>query len=220
MIVRDGENAYAFIHNPRTSGTSITEYLINNCGGRRLHNVPEYVQEHSIYAEETRYRKFPNHYFFGFVRNPWSREWTLHKLYMRDTGNVVDFKKWLIEDFPWYRRPQYGMFCDLDGNLKVNIHRFENRTEAIEEIASRIGTNAQAFESYNVNNGFNTGMKYVQDYDNEMIDCVAERYYTDIDAFGYYFDGHNNLIKSVPFEFIENTMNYNIVEPKYRYINA
>lgn len=220
MIVRDGENAYAFIHNPRTSGTSITEYLIKNCGGRRLNNVPEYAQEHSIYAEETRYRKFPNHYFFGFVRNPWSREWTLHKLYMRDTGTVIDFKKWLLEDFPWYRRPQYGMFCDLEGNLKADVYRFEDRTEAIAEIASKIGTDAQSFESYNVNNGFNTGMKYVQDYDNEMIECVAKRYHTDIDAFGYYFDGHNNLIKSVPFQFIENTVNYNIVEPKYRYINA
>jgi hypothetical protein len=139
---------------------------------------------------------------------------------MRDTGTVIDFKKWLLEDFPWYRRAQYGMFCDLEGNLKVDVYRFEDRTEAIAKIASKIGTDAQAFESYNVNNGFNTGMKYVQDYDNEMIECVAKRYYTDIDAFGYYFDGHNNLIKSVPFQFIENTVNYNIVEPKYRYINA
>lgn len=218
MIVRDGENAYAFVHNPRTSGTSITKYLIENCGGRRLQNVPDDIQEHTIYAEETRYRKFPNHYFFGFVRNPWSREWTLHKLYMEKTGNNIDFKKWLLEPLEWYRRPQYGMFCDMEGNLKVNVFRFEDRSNAIATIAEVIKTDAKRLESYNVNNGFNTGMRYTYDYDNEMIECVAERYSTDIDAFGYYFDGHNDLIRSVPFT-IEDTMHYNVPPSKIGHVN-
>lgn len=221
MIVRDGENAYAFIHNPRTSGTSITEYLINNCGGRRLQNVTEDAQEHSVYAEEIRYRKFPNHYFFGFVRNPWSREWTLHKLYMKNTGRTVDFKQWIFEDVVWYRRPQYGYFCDTEGNIKANVFRFEQRSDAIKQIASKINTNAAAMEAHNVNNGFSAGTNYIKDYDNEMIDCVAKRFETDIDAFGYYFDGYyDQPINQVPFEFIEDTLFYNIVEKKYRCINA
>lgn len=219
MIIRDENVPYAFIHNPRTSGTSITEYLINYCGGRRLRNVPEYVQEHSIYAEESRYRNFDSHYVFGFVRNPWSREWTLHKLYCRDTGNSVDFKSWLMHDFPWYRQPQYGMYCDLAGKLKTNIFRFEDRSNAIKQISDIIKTDSEQFESYNVNNGFNTGMKYVKDYDQEMIDCVAERYSLDIEAFGYYFDGYDDVIKDVPFTHTD-TMTYNIVQPKIRYVNV
>lgn len=219
MIVRDGENAYAFIHNPRTSGTSITKYLIEQCGGRILQNVPEYAREHSIYLEETSYRKFPNHYFFGFVRNPWSREWTLHKLYMKKTGNVVDFKQWLLEDSPWYRNPQYGMFCDAEGNLKASVFRYEDRSNAIATISEVIKTNAKAFEACNVNNGFGTGMRYVSDYDNEMIECIAKRYSIDIDAFGYYFDGHNDKIRNVPFS-ISDALHYNVPEPKIGYINV
>lgn len=220
MIVRDGENAYAFIHNPRTSGTSITDYLLKNCGGRRLRNVDDYIQEHSIYAEEIKYRSFPNHYIFGFVRNPFSRESTLHKLYCRDTNTDVEFKRWLFDDsFPWYRKPQYGYFCDSNGKIKANIFRFEERTRAITTIAGVIGTDAKSFENHNVHNGFNINMTYVGEYDNEMIDLVAERYKVDLDAFGYYFDGYKPIIQEVPFAFDEDTIHYNIKPPKYKFVN-
>ncbi len=221
MIVRDGENAYAFIHNPRTSGTSISDYLIKHCGGRRLHNVDDYAQEHSIYAEEIKYRKFDNHFLFGFIRNPFSRESTLHKLYCRDTNTQVEFKRWLFdESFPWYRKPQYGYFCDTNGKIKANIFRFEERTSAIQHIASVIDADPIALEAHNVNNGFNINMSYVNEYDNEMIDLVTERYKTDLDAFGYYFDGYNDIIQEVEFSFTEDTINYNIRPPQYRYVNV
>lgn len=221
MIVRDGDKAYAFIHNPRTSGTSITDYLINNCGGRRLRNVDDYAQEHSIYAEEIKYRKFDNHFIFGFIRNPFSRESTLHKLYCRDANSDVEFKRWLLdEEFPWYRKPQYGYFCDTTGKIKANIFRFEDRTNAIQQIASFINTDAEALENYNVNNGFNINMSYIKEYDNEMIDVVAERYKVDLEAFGYYFDGFDDTIKEVDFEFTEDTINYNIRPPEHRFVNV
>jgi len=221
MIVRDGDNAYAFIHNPRTSGTSITHYLINHCSGRRLRNVDDYAQEHSIYAEEVKYRKFDNHFIFGFIRNPFSRESTLHKLYCRDTGNQVEFKRWLFdESIPWYRKPQYGYFCNMEGNLKANISRFEGRGRAIATIAETIGADCVALEEYNVNNGFNIQMTYVKEYDNEMIDLVSERYKVDLDAFGYCFDGYDDRIESVPFEFTEDTINYNIKPLEHRYVNV
>lgn len=221
MIVRDGENAYAFIHNPRTSGTSITDYLINHCGGRRLRNIDDYAQEHSIYAEEIKYRKFDNHFIFGFIRNPFSREVTLHKLYCRDAGHEVEFKRWLLDEkFPWYRRPQYGYFCDTDGKIKANIFRFEDRLNAIKRIASVIEADADALEKHNVNNGFNINMSYVKEYDNEMIDVVTNRYKVDLEAFGYYFDGYHDTIKEVDFEFTEDTINYNIRPPEYRFVNV
>ena len=221
MIVRDGENAYAFIHNPRTSGTSITDYLLKQCGGRRLRNVDDYAQEHSVYAEEVKYRKFHNHFIFGFVRNPFSRESTLHKLYCRDTGNQVEFKRWLFDDsIPWYRKPQYGYFCDADGKIKSNIFRFEDRTQAIKHIADKIHTDADALEHHNVNNGFGIQMSYVKEYDIEMIDLVAERYKADLEAFGYYFDGYHDRIVEVPFEFEEDTINYNIKPLEHRYVNV
>jgi hypothetical protein len=220
MIVRDGDDAYAFIHNPRTSGTSIADYLIKNCGGKILRNVEDYAVEHGVYAEQIKYRPFPNHYIFGFIRNPFSREVTLHKLYCRNTGNVVEFKKWLFDDFPWFRKPQYGYFCDTQGVIKANIFRFEDRSNAIATIASIIGTDAAALESHNVHNGFNINMSYIKQYDNEMIDLVSQRYAVDLKAFGYYFDGYHDVIKEVPFSFNEDTINYNVKPPQHRYVNV
>jgi hypothetical protein len=108
----------------------------------------------------------------------------------------------------------------VEGNIKANIFRFEDRTRAIATIAETIGADREALESHNVNNGFNTQMSYVKEYDNEMIDLVTERYKTDLDAFGYYFDGYEDRIVEVPFEFTEDTINYNIKPVEHRYVNV
>ena len=226
MIIRDGSNAYGFIHNPRTSGSSITQYLLDSCGGRRLLNVPDHAMEHSIYAEEARYRNFENHYMFGFVRNPWSREWSLYKLYMHNSNRSsaikpMDFKTWLMTPSEWYRNPQYGMFCDVDGKLKVNIFRFEERAAALREISEKINAKSEAFESHDAGNGTRGGMHYVKDYDQEMIDIIADRYKVDIDAFGYYFDGYENKIQEVDFKHTGDTLHYNVPPVRTtRYINV
>lgn len=210
MIIRDGENAYGFVHNPRTSGTSITEYLIQHCGGRVLANLPQYLRQHSIYAEEVRYRKFPNHYLFGFIRNPFSREYSLYQLYCQARKSTIDFKSWCLSEDRTYRRPQYGYFCDRDGKLVATAFRYEDRTNAIEQISSIIKTDAYKFASFTSSKSpvFGVDMSYVKMYDNEMIESISKHYAVDLQAFGYYFDGYNEDIQEVPFQFTEDTIYY------------
>ena len=106
------------------------------------------------------------------------------------------------------------------GLPRLELFRFEDRSRAIATIAETIEADSIALEKHNVNNGFNTHMTYVKEYDNEMIDLVSERYKVDLDAFGYYFDGYDNRIVSVPFEFTEDTINYNIKPLEHRYVNV
>ena len=210
MIVRDGDNAYGFVHNPRTSGTNITAYLVDFCGGRILGNVSHYARLHSIYAEEVKYRKFTNHFLFGFVRNPFSREYSLYKLYCETKKSSIDFKSWCFLENRLFRRPQYGYFCNTDGNLAVNVFRHEKRDEAIDIISESIDANAEEFRNFKSDETiiFNADMSYTKMYDNEMIDHLSEQYVVDLEAFGYYFDGYHDSIKNVPFEFTEDTIHY------------
>ena len=223
MIVRDGEFAYGFIHNPRTAGTNISAYLKEFCGGRTLANLPYYVSLHSIYAEEVKYRKFPNHYLFGFIRNPFSREYSLYQLYHATIDDSIDFKTWcLSREDRLFKKPQYGYFCDINGNVAVNIFRYENRTEAINTISQNINTNPEQFDSFKTDETrvYNADMSYTKMYDNEMIDYLSEQYAVDLEAFGYYFDGYHDTIKNVPFEFTEDTMYYGAAAPKVGFINV
>lgn len=211
MIVCDNNIPYAFVHNPRSSGTSISEYLTNCAGGRMLTNIFELrCRLHSVYAEEVRYRRFDNHFVFGFIRNPFSREYSLYKLFNRRINPNVSFKQWLFEYYDQYSRPQYGFFCDTTGELKVNLYRFEERESSMRAIAQRLNLDAERFISYNSKDSvnFNVEDSYIEAYDNEMIDFVAEKRKVDLEAFGYTFDSYTDVIKNVPFSFDVDTLYY------------
>ena len=223
MIVCDTNIPYAFIHNPRTSGTSISDYLVEHANGRILSNIidPGY-RLHSIYAEETRYRSLDNHFVFGFVRNPFSREYSLFNLYRKRINNHIDFKTWLIDYDDQYRRPQYGFFCDIEGNLKANIFRFEEREASLRTIATILGLDIVEFINHTSPSSinFNVSTSYLEMYDQEMIDIVYDRYRVDFEAFGYTFDGYNPIGQNVPFTFDCDTLYYCNKPSPIKYFNV
>lgn len=235
MIISDGKIPFGFIHNPRTSGTSIRQFLITNQSCRTLENLNEVHRNHSTYAAEQKYRSLDGYYVFGFVRNPWSREYSIYKLYCNysKTYTGIDFKTFVMTRFDnsyedkrdWYNRPQYGWFCDLDGNLKSKVYRFEDRFNSIKKISDDLQLSvANELTQYYHNSTYavNVGMSYIDEYDNEMIDVIANKYKTDIDAFGYYFDGYYDVEpKSVDFKLDVDPEFYTSQElPQFKYFNV
>lgn len=215
MIIRDGEKPYVFVHNPRTAGTTLLNFLTEYCGGiiycPKNEMYSQYVK-HRVYANGP--DRIKNYYKFGFVRNPFSRELSLYKL-LTLTIEGLSFKEWVLSRFSGekitgnyeksltaYTLPQYGFFCDVNGDLVVNWFRYENRLSALEKIGNIIGINMKSMIDYRpVNNSMRFDIiEYQKEYDNEMIDLVERAYKIDLDAFGYTFDGYKET-QPVSFKF-------------------
>ena len=74
-----------FIHNPKTAGTSISNWLDSNfvtIEGRKHGHIVE-VNEYFPRTQKT----------FGVVRNPWAR---MASWYMFSDGGRTNFKQWLL----------------------------------------------------------------------------------------------------------------------------
>lgn len=234
MIVRNTEVPYVFVHNPRTSGTSITSFLMQYCGGvlsKENNEANNQTVSHRVYAAKT--RNFDNHFKFGFVRNPYSRELSLYKLLV--TNNEISYKEWLLIRFlsypasptlqqklMYYKLPQYGYFCDINGNIAVNVYKYEERQTALEDIGNALKINLSQIHRYRPSNNspkFDIH-HYHQNYDNEMIDIIENAYKIDLDYFGYSFDGFKDALP-VNFKFQGDVRYYssNYVNPEvfYRY---
>lgn len=224
MIVRDNLIPYAFIHNPRTSGTNICAFLQERGGGRVLNNILDIEHRlHSVYAEEVRYRSFDGYFIFGFVRNPFSREFSLYNLYLKKKNKDIEFKRWLFEERDQYHNPQYGYFCDMDGKIKTNIFRFEERENSIRTISYILGFDSIELESYTSvdNESFNITSSYQEQYDSEMIDFMYHKYDVDFKAFGYTFEGYDDSAREVNFQFPCDPLYYNVAKPNtIKCINA
>lgn len=202
MIIRDHGASYAFIHNPRTSGSSITNFLLEYCGGKRYSVKSEIEKQynvHRVYASGP--EKIKHYYKFGFVRNPFSRELSLYKLLMKN--NSFTFKEWIISRFSdstnknyesillYYKLPQFGYFCDINGELDVNVFRYEERDTALKIIGDNIKVNMSNIGRFRPSKNsprFDIG-DYRNEYDYEMVSLIEEAYRVDLDNFGYTFEG-------------------------------
>ena len=203
MIYRENKIPYIFIHNPRTSGTSLEAYLIWR-GGKY------FLQKHSIYAMISDIDP-SNFYTFGFVRNPFSREVSLYYLHKHVTSIDYSFEEWVnkryvTKEITQYTGPQYGYFCDVNGQLKAHIFKFEDRERSIDEISSNLGFPFEQMLHYKAmpqRGNFSTKASgdYRSHYTQELIDIVTPIFQIDMDAFGYDFDGPTNIKKNVTFKF-------------------
>lgn len=181
------EHKIAFIHNPKTAGTSISSWLDNN-----FKTVPG--RKHGNYNEVTAF--FPDTVFtFGVVRNPWER---LASWYTFSAPPTTPFKKWLIERLfeyrpglsfnsnlmwasQWYNiaTPQADWFGD---NINL-VLRFENLQEDFKQIKNLLTCNTDLSILNNSNQ-----YDYRSYYDNELVDLVQDIYIKDIIKYGYRYE--------------------------------
>lgn len=181
---------WAFVHVPRTGGSSIRHAL------ERIGGVRGGLRKH-VPAREIR-RLYPDIMMFGFVRNPWDRLVSLYsylaqnertsKLYGGRLSGT--FRAWLMADrmvdasqrgfwgdLPPPRQPQSWWLDGCD-----EIGRFERLPAAFHKIMRKVGRRTVLHRSNRSHHG-----DYRQYYDDETRQAVAEWHAADIERWGYVF---------------------------------
>lgn len=181
-----------FIHNHRTGGSSIGRMLFNTFG----HSVT-LISQHGNYLsdEAIHFKKNPDYFVFGFVRNPWERLVSWYSLlYKNQPLPFLDekrrFESFLksfpqeIENDPYFHLNQLDYFPDPENSShEVQFCRYENFQEEIINMYSKLGVEKPHFDHVN-----GTQKKPYQDYyTNKTRKFVEENCKRDIEFFDYSF---------------------------------
>lgn len=178
------EHRVTFIHNPKTAGTSIVQWLDENfktIAGRKHGNAAEMA------------KFFPDTQFsFGVVRNPWSRlvswykfaghgsgsfeRWFLDRL---NTHQTLGFQSNLMWARQWYRltTPQCDWFAEdtvilKQENLETDFVQIQNKLNCDRPLPVTNVTISDDYTTY---------------YNEDLIELVRDIYLEDIIKFGYEF---------------------------------
>jgi hypothetical protein len=170
-------------------------------------SATEYVDCGHISAAD-----FDQYFKFSFVRNPWAR--LVSEYRYRAYMNHKSFKDFVMNKLPepgWddkYRHvmPQSEMLCSKDGRLLVDfVGKFEQLQQGFDTVCDRLGFEREALPHVNssdktsrelrrklknfIHRNGESGLRaYVDFYDDETREFVAQLYRTDIDMFDYRFD--------------------------------
>ena len=185
-----------FIHITKSAGTSVAKCLF---GYLPYHYTA--IDYRVIYGRRT----FNKYFKFAFVRNPWDRVYSAFRYlkaggwndndkiwteqHLKEYKIFDDFvKKWLsIENIKKHKHfwPQSQFICDSNNRLLVDyLAYFETINDDYDIIRNKLGI-GQDIGHHNAN----PGNSYRDAYDDESRDIVAKVYSTDIELFGYDFNG-------------------------------
>jgi hypothetical protein len=201
-IAHFDQHRFIFIHVPKVAGTSVGRALGVQLG---LHAT---IRQYSLVLSRN---DFDTYFKFGFVRNPWDRLYSAFR-FMKHGGTrtTESEREWVRQnlseysDFEsfvtgWLPRvdldrelyyhhltPQYQFLCIQGSRPAVDfIGRFETLAADFEVIRRRLGLEVSL---EHLNPSTREG-DYRAAYTDEMKRIVARAYRTDIELFGYEFDG-------------------------------
>jgi hypothetical protein len=200
------EHKLLFIHIPKTAGTSVEAFFkqdYDTSETRRRKHLPLSHYERELGRDQLR-----DYVIFSIVRNPWDRllsyfDWCKRR---GDLEADTSLQAWL-EDIFAHRVPtlhDWSIFTDpenalathhlaigsqlsmlkwSDGTLGANlIGRFEDLRGTMTDLCRTLGVKEQRLPK---KNRLQRRRQYWKTYDNASRGLVADRYYEDIDYFGY-----------------------------------
>ncbi len=212
MIISQS-HSFAFIHVPKTAGSSVFLALRHYATHPDLHWANRWLTRVGVRVNHFApwpYTKFRPHspaavlqawlpenvfdglYKFGFVRNPWDLLVSYWHFIRRKPGHKRHRRVMSLPSFAHYveyeiRRgsfSQVGMLCDREGRLLVDfVGHYESLETDFDLISRRIGVVANLPK---VNAG--TRGDYRELYTPALADRVSEAYAADIERFGYTFE--------------------------------
>lgn len=185
-----------FVHITKSAGTSVAKSLL---GYLPSHYTA--TQYRVIFGR----RQFEKYFKFAYVRNPWDRLYSAYCYLIgggwnqqdktwakKHLSSVVDFNdfvlNWLSPERVYshiHFWPQHRFVCDSKGYILLDyLAYFETIHQDFDAIAEKIGVQAKLGHE-NASNR----QSYKSVYSADAINKVASIYQTDIDMFGYDFNG-------------------------------
>lgn len=178
---------FIFIHVPRTGGTSIEQFLIENEGCRVSHKE----KHKSMFSFKNRV-DFSQYFKFSFIRNPWDITISKYLTPYYKKINYLGGKDLLYFLKNYYSAPHEAgdSFHDYFNPQQMDfIGRFEDREKDLDYISNKIKVDLDP--SFSVKNKEIQKRKsekhYTEYYNDETIQLVADKYKKDIEYFGYEF---------------------------------
>lgn len=184
-------------------------WAANAAGERQLISSHTYASEVKKFIGPAQYSAY---YKFAFVRNPWDRLYSLYNfmthsdeinrggyVFDQDEADRRGFKWFLLENRMKATRarlygvdlnicqqttPQLDWLSENDRLIVDFVGTYENLQQDFQLVSNSLGLNASLPWKNKYSN-----KRYVDVYDNEMIDFVEQYHKKDIDMFNYTFDG-------------------------------
>lgn len=208
-MLRSRERQLIFVHNQKAAGTSIGDYL-----RRHVPDLRGELAEHALAADviaQLGRAEWDRHYSFGFVRNPWARLVSWHRMvmerpqirradpwwfYVRARGaRFEDFILHCVDEVREERngfvhrrsalRNQIDYFTDEAGRDAVNfIGRYEHLARDMAVVQAALGLPQEPLPWVNRTQPGD----YRSCYSERTQALVAERFARDIARFDYTFD--------------------------------
>lgn len=200
MIIND-EHKYVFVAVPKTGTTSI--HFALEPGVQHPAPAEHHAGVRKLLADHPRIEPY---FKFAFVRNPWSKLWSLYadftmrrvKQYSQfvahDEPLLSEFKDFEdmclnLHDSPWFQdiffRPQIELVTKEDGSQVDFVGRYENLDTDFGHLISL--STIPVINPLSVRNRGHYSGSYRDHYTPAAVEAVAKLYAEDIEAFGYAF---------------------------------
>ena len=192
-----------FVHVPRTGGTSIEKFFIDNVD-EKLKSQVRWVEEwenheqHLSIQEMLKYNLIDenimkSYTFFGFVRNPWDLMLSEYKRHQTDKWS--SFEKYILA-MPTligsrytdkrfiYIQPQHKYFDTSEICENLVVKKFESLCDSFDDIKELIGLPEKNLPHENPST---KSKPYQEFYTPEMKSIVRDIYAEDIERYNYEF---------------------------------
>lgn len=185
MIDNISYNKVLFIHVPKTGGTSISHFLLNNNMDQWIRGYP--FRHDPYFFMETNNNITKDTFTFSVVRNPYTRAYSYYKHFNYQNNLNYSFNKFLLlvkEKVSFPKTPMIifpQSFYLLDRNKKIKlskIYKFENLKEFEKDFKTRIPHLMKGIYDKN---------EYYKDYTEDNISLVQDIYNEDFNLLNYSF---------------------------------
>jgi len=178
IFVKDPRST--FIHIPKTGGSSVRHWMLNNVKTSRAMFKGSFMKDHAPYSYIRKAIKEDHGLVFAIVRNPWDRvvsAYHYHKCKDRQ-GNEVDFDTFVKTDMRAANRPQHKYMSD--DTLVLKLENIEQEFQQIQEYFN-------VWEPLPIKNS-SKHKHYTEYYTDETRQIVADRFKTDIERYKYWYE--------------------------------
>ena len=182
------EKRSIFVHVPKTGGNSIVGALrsvwSDASDGSRWATSSPIIRVHMSARELNGViPDWASYYSFAFVRNPWDRMVSLWSFMTKQEISFDNWMKTVPGDSILLSMPQTYFLMGIDGRpLVSSIGRFENLRSDFHNISAQWGSPVITHENKSHHK------PYRDYYSPALAQLVADRYWADIQAFGYRFE--------------------------------